>query len=730
MDNNPFNSLNKKQEKNNENNQIDKTSINTYFNQYPLNKSKQNLNNLIYYPIVQNISPTGKKQIIYLSSKNNPLKKFMLPQRSIELQINNKIDFKKFNKKLLLKNKKSKFSKNTEQNSLDKKMSKKNNKKISPESFLNKSNSVGCDSEILNNLYSSHSSPLLFDIDINSKIFNGIFIPSIKSVKRREELENSLEKLKRIKSSIGRGYSLNSSSQRSLEEISDENDKNVEGSEKTENEESSKKTKKYAKIKKINNLKRKKNFDVFYNSKIKFKNRIINNYEKNVKKLNNKNPEKVTSNINNTFDTYSQKIIVSKPYKKKKKYINDKKNTPIKKQIQLNKNKIITPLSSKPILVRKVLREEHYYIDSQGKEKIVEVIQSPITTEKSIKKVTKKNLYNTKNEINRNDAKKLSNIKNYELIKLKKNTENNKSMVTSPTNKNNPKKFLKLNNSIKIINPINSNIRKNMNNNNPPMQIPIRIKKEIFIPSSNSNLNNKLIVHMKSFSDLDHIYSPSKVKRRNRGNVNKENYSFHEIKNLSQTISNKNLYNTNLDNNSNKISSFSIICHEINPSLMKKNPIMFSAKNILGRKKIINDENMIFENKINNINNKKKNNYGIVSQYNSVINDNMKINLCDVQNKTLIKNDSINNISFQKNKNNNMKINKSNFYAKNSDNYFDITTSNFDSKKINDNKLKNINSDNKIIQGNNKTIRRIYNLKKVGIPDIMKLNYVNKNSKY
>ena len=47
MDNNPFNSLNKKQEKNNENNQIDKTSINTYFNQYPLNTSKKNLNNLI-----------------------------------------------------------------------------------------------------------------------------------------------------------------------------------------------------------------------------------------------------------------------------------------------------------------------------------------------------------------------------------------------------------------------------------------------------------------------------------------------------------------------------------------------------------------------------------------------------------------------------------------------------------------------------------------------------------
>ena len=751
MNHNTFNSSNKKKKKKLKTNNIDLTNITSNIDRRSLNTSKQNLSNVIYFPIGENISPTGKKRIIYLSSRNTPQKKYMLPQRSIDFQIN-KIDFKKFNRKLLLKNENSKRSRNVKINSgISKNQS--NTKKFSPNSVLDKSNSVGCYSEMLNN---SYTSPLLIDYYFDSKIVNGNFISSIKSVRRRNELEKSLEKLKKIKS-INRGNTLNSFCHRTMEQIIDENDRAIEGNDKTLNEKLLIKTKINTRNKKINDLKKKANFETSNNTKKsenKTKNRIINNYEKNVKNLNNKTPPKSKLNKNNTNCIFSQKIVASCQYRKKKKYVNSKKNSPIRRQIELNNTKITAPFSPQPILVRKVLREEHYYIDSQGKEKIIEVIQSPITNEKLKKSIiNKNNLHNARKEINKYDKNILLNLQNCQLIKVKKHSENNKSIVTpSEIIKNNPKEILKLINSIKIYNPVDSTVQNNINNNNnPSVKIPIKIKNELFNLNSNSNLINKVIINPKSYNDSSYTSCPPDVKRRSFGNVSRNNHLFHEIKNLSKNFSNKDTINSKFDKNSysantmnnNNISSFSIISNEINPNSLQKNPIMFSANNIFEGKEIINKDNMIFDNKINNLYNKNKNLCGVTSDYSSIINDNMKfyesksfkktysmVNFCNIQNRSVIKNDSTNNSNnnFQQNRNNNLKVYKTKFYVKSSDDYLNITNSNYDSKKLNDNKLKKIILDNKNITSNNKTTKKLYNLKKNGITDKIKIKYFKKVS--
>ena len=105
-----------------------------------------------------------------------------------------------------------------------------------------------------------------------------------------------------------------------------------------------------------------------------------------------------------------------------------------KQYMQLNNIKYKNNL--KPgYFIRKVVREEHYYIDENGKEKILQVKQEFINNEDKKKMKTKnphkKRYINTSNKINENSNKKIDENN------LKNNNEQNKEIKNETKDKNN-----------------------------------------------------------------------------------------------------------------------------------------------------------------------------------------------------------------------------------------------------------------------------------------------------
>ena len=216
-------------------------------------------------------------------------------------------------------------------------------------------------------------------------------------------------------------------------------------------------------IKKEENIKRKKNKHIeedkvkeeIYKEKIKNYSKILNKSLDNAKNGRNNLIFKSNENSIKNFsvnDTYNDVI-------NKDEYLMKNKNNEKENNIK-NKKKNI----SKPIyFVRKVIREEHYYIDENGKEKLLKVKQQLINDDNKIKKnrtpYIKKNL-NAKSPINSKRFKKKEIIKNKNSY-FNNYDEKNSVMIGKQLIANKFKKINKSKNKINL-----TYYHKNTNNQN------------------------------------------------------------------------------------------------------------------------------------------------------------------------------------------------------------------------------------------------------------------------
>ena len=364
----------------------------------------------------------------------------------------------------------------------------------------------------------------------------------------------------------------------------------------------------------------------FNNLKIEYINKNNENFINNSKKIQNQNNINIINNknISNINNLNNNKLVL-------KKLVNRKKGEDTK-IISIKDGK------KKGFLIRKVIREEKYYIDDNGKEKLIRIKQSTIDSKenntneikesKPIKSKENKPFINLKYK---NQNLTLLNKKKFaEYIKEKiNNKKNNNSISMVNKNQNNLiKKNIEIStdfinnkystnnensnsNNIKIvinkINKINTNPKINLNfikkykhlklkDNNLPIKIINQNEKKTYICNTESNQNKKFhlikIDKLKNEKKIEYkpiltnanyisnknrrkpkindsltILKCEKIDKLNKTlekqlisskigkyssnprmciqksqNYNKRNYSFKEIKNLSNNIINSSKY--------------------------------------------------------------------------------------------------------------------------------------------------------------------------------------------
>ena len=689
------NVLKKKEQKINGYRHIRQT--NPYFYNHPLIKDQDS--QIIYYPIE---TDSDNIQTIYLSSKdknNNVNYKItdgfnyipkkpkidlsILPQRCVEFHIKDKKNEDSFisssnnngnNNSTDNIHKKSNNYKeseyNTKVNYNNKKQrennfelkSKNNENYILNLSYLcpvvNRSTYVDNNSKILNNSYTGGS--IYAEDVIDSKIFNENFIAGIKNPKRKKELLKSLEKFRKIKSlsrkysPINRSYSLTNIYQINFQpnekiinnNIVEEENENENNNSENENKVDSDRNFMNKTFNHHNKLS-----GGIPNSKIieKIKkNRIINIYENNVKNL--KTNKSQISSPNSSKDGFSSnenekqytKILILKQNEgntnvpQKKKSINKIKNI----QIEKSNKKIIRPehYSPQTLYTRKLIREERFYIDDQGKEKIVQVFQSPIS-KKEIVVNGNNNILGGNFEVVKIRNTKYINSNDQKYFTQKKKTKiNDGNIIMSPKICNNKIDNIKIlvpkkSNNINYQNIQNYNklcIQKKYNNR---QFLPHKItKKDTKKYVSNNNVKKPVITQNNQNNSPNYkntnnngsgIYFLSVSPRNNSNSGNntfRSNHSFHEIKSNSNNrnivINNKNeniydsIYNNQINslspysNNNNNVNSYrnytrnNIVQKEQYQPLYTARPYIGNAKNII-----------IVANKINNCKNKESNQF-------------------------------------------------------------------------------------------------------------------------
>ena len=377
-----------------------------------------------------------------------------------------------------------------------------------------------------------------------------------------------------------------------------------------------------------------------------------------------KNENNIHKNLNKSVDIKSNK----------KQTRNIDFNLDINNDINktINEENINTKKNKPSYFVRKVIREEHYYIDENGKEKLLEVKQRLINDEANIKKFkktpyVKKNLsvkgLNSKNkrkdEKNRNTYFKTHRYNNY-IVNM---DENDRDKIS--------KNFKKLN---KLKKKINLTYLENENKEKMPERT---VSKEIKLDESNlTEIMPDSILSKQNdiFKDFNKFFFKNKQIENNLNDINnKKNTAYFQIK----TEDNK-IYKKNFNE----------------PASVKQRNILSLNKNNLEQKDIFNikKEKPIIIKSVNFYDKSSKlTRYKPFLNIKSNSNEKIKINISDKKNNNNNVNESPVKEEEGKEEDENEKENK----LKEIDSYIKVNKmENY--KKINTEKILNMN--NKIIK--------------------------------
>ena len=546
-----------------------------------IKESKDNSKNTMqYFPIVTNESLKGKSTI-YLATENSEINKkeenntdfynnYYINSRNTKLK-NKLMNLKKninsksitdrkdnFNKNKIIINKEPQYL-NIETIQFNKNIKQKIEKKIS-HSF-----SVDNYLELNNKLLLNFRGGLE-----NSKILGKNFINGIKNIKRKNNLMNAIEKYKRFKS-LGKlsinnylnnafssefGFNNNIYNKKNTERINTldkTNTKIIEEENENETENEKEKSKKNKKIIEIN--------------KIKIKN-IINLNKSN--SINSQNKKKIKENLSSYIINNNKKCYI--------------KN--IKKYIKPNNENVI---KEPKILVRRILREERYIIDENGKEKLLGVSQSFLPKVLNLNKLETINKSNIRTNNKTNIDDKIISKEKYK-NEFKNNKINTNRKLIKINSQNIFNEQSKKNVALENMTSYNSNNNKSINGNIleflKKKEKPILIKKlpnkiekinlfkfneiknlsKSFINGTNEpffvtkkNNNNHLYHEINSFRERDkNTKSPIIDEKKRNLLINKSSRQINSLKNsfiLNQYMNNRNdskyFYRINSENNRN-----------------------------------------------------------------------------------------------------------------------------------------------------------------------------------
>ena len=546
-----------------------------------IKESKDNSKNTMqYFPIVTNKSLKGKSTI-YLATENSEINKkeenntdfynnYYINSRNTKLK-NKLMNLKKninsksitdrkdnFNKNKIIINKEPQCL-NIETIQFNKNIKQKIEKKIS-HSF-----SVDNYLELNNKLLLNFRGGLE-----NSKILGKNFINGIKNIKRKNNLMNAIEKYKRFKS-LGKlsinnylnnafssefGFNNNIYNKKNTERINTldkTNTKIIEEENENETENEKEKSKKNKKIIEIN--------------KIKIKN-IINLNKLN--SINSQNKKKIKENLSSYIINNNKKCYI--------------KN--IKKYIKPNNENVI---KEPKILVRRILREERYIIDENGKEKLLGVSQSFLPKVLNLNKLETINKSNIRTNNKTNIDDKIISKEKYK-NEFKNNKINTNRKLIKINSQNIFNEQSKKNVALENMTSYNSNNNKSINGNIleflKKKEKPILIKKlpnkiekinlfkfneiknlsKSFINGTNEpffvtkkNNNNHLYHEINSFRERDkNTKSPIIDEKKRNLLINKSSRQINSLKNsfiLNQYMNNRNdskyFYRINSENNRN-----------------------------------------------------------------------------------------------------------------------------------------------------------------------------------
>ena len=546
-----------------------------------IKESKDNSKNTMqYFPIVTNESLKGKSTI-YLATENSEINKkeenntdfynnYYINSRNTKLK-NKLMNLKKninsksitdrkdnFNKNKIIINKEPQCL-NIETIQFNKNIKQKIEKKIS-HSF-----SVDNYLELNNKLLLNFRGGLE-----NSKILGKNFINGIKNIKKKNNLMNAIEKYKRFKS-LGKlsinnylnnafssefGFNNNIYNKKNTERINTldkTNTKIIEEENENETENEKEKSKKNKKTTEIN--------------KIKIKN-IINLNKSN--SINSQNKKKIKENLSSYIINNNKKCYI--------------KN--IKKYIKPNNENVI---KEPKILVRRILREERYIIDENGKEKLLGVSQSFLPKVLNLNKLETINKSNIRTNNKTNIDDKIISKEKYK-NEFKNNKINTNRKLIKINSQNIFNEQSKKNVALENMTSYNSNNNKSINGNIleflKKKEKPILIKKlpnkiekinlfkfneiknlsKSFINGTNEpffvtkkNNNNHLYHEINSFRERDkNTKSPIIDEKKRNLLINKSSRQINSLKNsfiLNQYMNNRNdskyFYRINSENNRN-----------------------------------------------------------------------------------------------------------------------------------------------------------------------------------
>ena len=558
-----------------------------------------------YFPISSTGSLTGKPKM-YLTAEENENNGKNKEIYNIEFNDNNNID----NPKYVGKERKENITERRKERVI---VNRRKHKKLN---YITHSHSV--DNYLPINyklLYGFHQ-----NLE-NTQIFDGSFINGLKSVKRRNNLKNALEKYKRIKS-LGKlnisnyfnssvsnkyGFNLNSKSKskskENLNSYNENNNKKFEEDKKNENKQKNKNE-----ADKTSQLKEKEI------NRIKIRNIInINNLNNNVQIAPNKKKYiKINSSLKNISSILNNKIK------------NIKKHIIQSTKISSSNNLINSP----KVLVRQILREEKYIIDENGKEQILDVSQSFLPKKINIKNLEKMNDLNI-GETNNNIDDEIMKKGQY---KDNDNYNNNILSQKKLINENEKKNLMTISSISSLSSKTNQSINSNILDTLRKKQKPLIIKKSQNKLEKINNVNK--LDEIKDLN-LSKAYTCSNKEKNYRvinRNPPKNNHIFHEISSFSGRKENYNINSYKNRYYNNKKLVINNCSRQINSI---NNKIYLKGKGINGIvspyrvKTEINKK--IFNNQNNNYNTERhRNNYSI-REIIDVKNDKKNQNNCNIE---------------------------------------------------------------------------------------------------
>ena len=464
-----------------------KEAINPNLSKIILKERNNNNKTMKYYPISTNIylaiednENINRKNVnLYQKYINeNNIKKKNIESKKIKngirLQIKNETDDKENNNININKNKDfiNKEEKNNQINSNYQRIFNANNHNLNKRININiKNNKKFEEKNDKPHSYSFDNYLELNNIPINeTKIFDESFVKGIKNINRKNNLIQAIEKYKKFKSlrlsiplnnCLTMGFLSDESRKKSYQKFNTY-DKIIE----EENESESEMTKRKEKIKENNKTNMKNSINLNSIKKIK------NNIKKN--------------NVYFHFDYFNRK-----------------------KKLNKNINQKISNKKSNTILVRRILREERYIIDENGKEQILEVNQSLFPKKLYIKKFKNNHSEYMKDE----EAEKIINREKYKVNCRKIEMPNGKIVENKYENSfiSHKKRKSLYENSPSKIKFVNGNIIDLLKQKPKPITIKKnKLEKKLNFSNVNININinkSKCLNNTKSSLIKNKLYS-------------------------------------------------------------------------------------------------------------------------------------------------------------------------------------------------------------------------------